>query len=122
MEIRINRMNRVSTVVPVNGNCAPLHLGKQDFFDFASAGVHSTPGNNYSGVLFSIFIPAGTPSGEYDGYFQILGGSDPSQLGSLSNVVEFQVDVVETSAWLLLFSSGSIALFGVVRRRRLLQR
>ncbi len=98
---------------------SPLSLDDSPFL--LNFPLSLNPGQNYSGLLFSITIPAGTPVGEYDGYFQILGGSDPSGLDPISNVAEFQVDVPEPHPMLLLFGSGTIALCGLVVRRRLWQ-
>jgi len=121
-----------ATVMAPGGNSGPVYLNGDSFNVASPLSLDDTPfllnyplsmnpGDNFSGLLFTLTIPNGTASGAYDGYFQIVGGSDPNGQGPLSNVVDFRLDVAEPSALLLLLSSGSIALFGVVRRRRLLR-
>jgi|SRR5208282_4746620 len=98
---------------------SPLSLDDTPFL--LNYPLSMNPGDKYSGLLFTITIPHGTAVGAYNGYFQILGGSDGSQLNPISNVVEFQVDVPEPASLLLVFSTGAIALFGLARRRLLQQ-
>lgn len=61
------------------------------------------PNDSFTGELFSVNLPPGLPQGVYSGYFEILGGSDPSALNTIATV-DFQVDrpVPEPATWLLL--------------------
>jgi PEP-CTERM motif len=97
---------------------APLSLDDSPFL--LNFPLEMQPGDNYSGLLFTILIPPGTPAGVYDGFFQILGGSDGSGQDPISNVAEFQFDVPEPDSLLLLLGSGAIALIGLARRKLLL--
>jgi hypothetical protein len=60
-------------------NGAPLTLGA---------------GGSYSGLLFNIDIPQGTPEALYTGSFQILGGPDnSSELSPKESPVDFDVQI-----------------------------
>jgi hypothetical protein len=61
------------------------------------------PNNSFTGELFTVTLPSGLPQGVYSGYFEILGGSDPSALNTIATV-GFNVDqpVPEPASWLLL--------------------
>lgn len=79
------------------------------------------PNNSFTGELFTVSLPSDLPQGVYSGYFEILGGSDPSALNTLATV-DFQVDqpVPEPGSWLLL--ATGVAFFGLAyawsRRRK----
>jgi len=87
---------------PFNNN-APLSLGA---------------GASYTGVLFNIDIPPGTPVGLYTGDFQILGGPDnSSELNPLEAPADFDVYVTPEPGSLLLLLTGLAGMGGVLRRR-----
>ncbi len=99
---------------------APLTVDDSGFFSFP---LFLSPSGSYTGVLFTVDVPSATPLGAYFGYFQILGGSDGSQLNPISNVADFEVDVrasgVPEPGTMLLLGSSSLALFGTLRRKLL---
>ena len=93
---------------------APLILDDFPFvFGFP---LSMSPGDSFTGLLFIVDAPTG-PRGSYFGNFQILGGSDGSALDPISNVTPFQVDVVAEPGSMLLLGTGSMALFGALRRK-----
>lgn len=93
---------------------APLTVDDSGFFSFP---LFLNPGGSYTGVLFTVYIPATTPMGNYYGYFQILGGSDGSQLNPISNVASFEINAIPEPGTMLLLGTGGIALFGTLRRK-----
>ena len=93
----------------------PLQLDDSPFF--ANFPLTLSPGQNTSALLFTVLIPAGTPAGEYTGFFQILGGSDPFSLDEISNVVMFTIDVPEPATVLVLFVPAVFVLFVFGRRK-----
>jgi hypothetical protein len=94
---------------------SPLTLDDSGFFGFP---LFLSPNTGYTGLLFTVDVPANTPVGSYFGNFQILGGSDGNAQNPISNVASFEVDVVtpEPSS-LLLLGTGALGLLGVVRRK-----
>jgi hypothetical protein len=88
-------------------NNAPLTLGA---------------GDSYTGILFSIDVAPGTPTGLYAGYFQILGGPDnSSELFPLEVPADFDVRVTpEPASWVLLATAllGLVAVAGRNSLRR----
>lgn len=73
------------------------------------------PNNSFTGELFTVTLPAGLAQGAYSGYFEVLGGSDPSALNPLATV-DFQIDspVPEPASWLLL--ATGVAFLGFAFR------
>lgn len=75
------------------------------------------PGDSFSGELFTVTLASNLPPGFYSGFFEILGGSDPSALNTIATV-DFTIDqpVPELSSWLLLVTgvmfSGCAYAFG----------
>jgi hypothetical protein len=61
------------------------------------------PGDSFTGELFTVTLPSDLPPGLYNGFFEILGGSDSSAFNTIGTV-DFTVDqpVPEPSSWLLL--------------------
>jgi hypothetical protein len=79
------------------------------------------PGDSFTGELFTVFIPNGTPDGLYTGAFNILGGS-PSDFTDVVASANFDVRITPepTSFVLLLTGFVMIGLFGyrgIVRRQ-----
>jgi PEP-CTERM motif len=120
----VNAPNTNSADIYLNGDSfnvdAPLTVDDTGFFSFP---LSLSPGASYTGVLFTVDVPNATALGPYFGYFQILGGSDGSQLNPISNVADFEVDVrgatVPEPGTMLLLGSGGLALFGALRRKLL---
>jgi PEP-CTERM motif len=120
----VDAPNTNSADIYLNGDSfnvdAPLTVDDSGFFSFP---LFLSPGGSYTGVLFTVDVPSATPLGAYFGYFQILGGSDSSELNAISNVADFEVDVraagVPEPGTMLLLGSGSLALFGALRRKLL---
>jgi hypothetical protein len=84
-------------------NDAPLTLGA---------------GGSYSGLLFNIDIPQGTPEALYTGSFQILGGPDnSSELSPMESPVDFDVQITPEPTSFLLFGTGLIVLARIARKR-----
>jgi hypothetical protein len=121
----------MATVTAPNTNTADIYLNSDGFnvdtpltmddSGFFSFPLFLSPGGSYAGVLFTVDVPSATAPGSYFGYFQILGGSDGSELSAISNVASFEVDVAATPepGTMLLLGSGSLALFGALRRKLL---
>ena len=120
----VDAPNTNSADIYLNGDSfnvdAPLTVDDSGFFSFP---LFLSPGGSYTGVLFTVDVPSATPLGAYFGYFQILGGSDGSELNAISNVADFEVDVraagVPEPGTMLLLGSGGLALFGTLRRKLL---
>jgi hypothetical protein len=93
---------------------SPLAVDDTGFFSFP---LSMNPGDVYTGVLFTVSIPSTTPLGYYNGYFQILGGSDGNALNPISNVASFQIYAVPEPGSMMLLGTGAIALFGALRRK-----
>ena len=121
-------LNFYATVMAPGGNSGPLYLNGDSFNVSFPLMLDDTPflfnyplvmnpGDGFSGVLFTIFIPAGTPVGDYTGFFQILGGdaNNPGGLDAISNLVQFEVQVPEPSALWMMLSCGGLAFAGFAR-------
>jgi hypothetical protein len=81
------------------------------------------PGDSYTGALFFVTVPLGTPNGTYIGDFQVQGGSDGITYDPLADEV-FTITVnpagaspVPEPSSLLLLLSGMAGLAGTLRRR-----
>jgi hypothetical protein len=78
------------------------------------------PGDSFSEVLFTVALPANLAAGVHDGFFEILGGSDPGAFNLLASV-NFQIDgsspVPEPGTWVLLATGLGLAGVWMVRCR-----
>ncbi len=78
------------------------------------------PGEGVAATLFTVSLPAAFAPGTYNGFFEILGGSDPNAQDTLATV-NFQITtatpVPEPGTW-LLFATGLTALAVLVCTRR----
>jgi hypothetical protein len=99
---------------------SPLTLDDSGFlFDFP---LSLDPGDSFSGVLFSIDLPASLAAGLYTGSFEILGAADGGTFDTLASV-DFQVNVVPTASTvpepesLMLLAAGLPGVALLVRRK-----
>ena len=95
---------------------SPLVL---DDSPYASYPLTLGAGDSYTGLLFTVTVPPGTPQTIYEGYFEITGGyndSDDFELGSAN----FDVAVTPEPSSLSLLGvglfAGLVGLGGVLRR------
>jgi PEP-CTERM motif len=94
---------------------APLTLDDDGFF--FGFPLSLSPGQTFSGLLFTVFLPTNTPNAIYNGSFSILGGADGSAANDLADVT-FQVNTVPEPATLLMLGSGFPGLVAMIRRKR----
>jgi PEP-CTERM motif len=76
-----------------------------DDSDFLTFPFSLDPGDSSSGPLFTVALPSTIAPGTYTGFFEILGGSDPTLQDTIATV-NFEIDapaeVPEPGTWLLL--------------------
>ncbi len=91
---------------------SPLTLDDSPYFNNFPLLLTPTgdPGDTYTGELFAVKIPNGTPLGLYTGNFDILGG-DPSDYTDVIGFANFDVEVTpEPPTWELM----ALALMGLL--------
>jgi hypothetical protein len=74
-------------------------------------------GDSYTGLLFDVDVPSGTPLGLYTGYFDITGGHYNSSEQYTMGTAYFDIQVTPEPSSLLLLASGLAGLAGIFRRR-----
>lgn len=79
------------------------------------------PGDSFTGTLFSVVLPADIAVGTYNGFFEILGGSDGGSQNSLA-LADFQINTVpEPGTWVLLATGLGIFAMWIFGRHYLSQ-
>jgi hypothetical protein len=79
------------------------------------------PGDDFTGTLFTVALPANLAPGNYNGFFEILGGSSGGAQDSLATV-DFQINTVpEPGTWVLLATGLSTLATWILGRRYLSQ-
>lgn len=77
------------------------------------------PGDSFSGLLFTLTLPANTPAGTYNGTFSILGGPNSSSnqaIGTATFSATIPPPVPEPSSFLLL-ATGLASVFTLHRKK-----
>lgn len=78
-------------------------------------------GDSYTGLLFNVDVPQGTPLGLYTGSFEIIGG-DPSDDTDVAGSAVFDVNVTPEPSSFLLFGAGVVMALRCRAKRTPLQR
>ena len=94
---------------------APLTLDDTAFFSQFPFSL--TPGQSFTGLLFTVFLPTTTPNAVYNGFFEIQGGADGSAANDLADVT-FEVTMTPEPATILMLGTGLPGLVTLIRRTR----
>jgi hypothetical protein len=78
------------------------------------------PGGSFTGTLFTVSLPSVPTPGSHNGFFEILGGSDPSAQTTLATAnfqINTPVPVPEPGTWLLLATGLTMLAMGAYGHR-----
>ena len=76
------------------------------------------PSNSFTGLLFNVDVPSGTPVGVYAGSFEILGSADPADTTTVAGSAVFDVFATPEPSSLILVLMGFAGVGGSRLRRR----
>jgi hypothetical protein len=110
--------NTTGSIVYLNADAfsvaSPLTLDDTPFFlTPASLG----PGNSFTGLLFNVNVPSGTPQGVYTGSFEILGSANPSDTTTVAGSAVFNVATTPEPSSVILLLIGFAGIGGSLLRR-----
>src|ERR1019366_2483556 len=88
---------------------------------FALTPLSLGPTNSFTGLLFNVDVPPGTPIGVYTGSFEILGSADPSDTTTVAGSAVFNVDATPEPSSMILLLIGFAGVGGSLLRRRLVR-
>jgi hypothetical protein len=104
-----------ATVSAPNSNTGTEYLNSASFVvgtpttlddsNFANFPYTLDPGQSYTDLLFTIFVPANIPFGDYSGSFTILGGSDNSSTDALAKA-SYDIGVTPEPSSFVLLATG----------------
>ena len=99
-----------------NLSLAGAMIDDTGFFNFP---LSLDPGQTFTGILFTVSLPSVLAPGVYNGFFEILGGSDPFTQSTLATA-PFQINgpapVPEPGTGLLLLTGIVAPLVSRIRR------
>ena len=105
--------NTGATTAYINGDNVTSALPFDDTPFLLGAPLFLNPADSFTGPLFTVSVPTGTPLGLYTGTFSVIGGDSPGASDILSSAV-FGVQVVpEPATWM-----SGLAMIGVFLARR----
>jgi hypothetical protein len=94
---------------------APLTLDDSAFF--SEFPFFLNPGDSFTGLLFTVFLPTTTANAVYNGSFSILGGADANAGNDLADVT-FEVNTTTPEPpTILLLGAGLPGIAAMIRRR-----
>jgi hypothetical protein len=112
-----------SAAVFLNGDSVNVSIAGATIDDsgfFLNFPLSLSPGAVFTETLFTVVLPANLTPGSHNGFFEILGGSDPSALNSLASA-NFQINasspVPEPGTWVLLATGFGLAGICMLRCR-----